>query len=188
MRQVDHRNTRKRCETCSKLTIKTGIMSLTSFWWLYCQLWKYFTSFSRVPIVYFEQVNVCWRKCFHQGFLLGSFLHRAMGRFPRLFSRKKGVLFTQKLSFVSVFSCQMFSRVAFLFHVSGTDRFLIKYFAFLINNNQYVCQFLFICKCLENTALFYKTLCFIFFLIQQASRETTTLYWAHATKTGARKT
>ena len=31
-------------------------MQLTSFWWFYCKLWTYFTPFSSVSIVYFEQM------------------------------------------------------------------------------------------------------------------------------------
>ena len=45
--QVNNRNTRKRCQTCSKLTIKTPKMtSLTPVY--------------SVSVVNFEQVNVCW--------------------------------------------------------------------------------------------------------------------------------
>ena len=43
--------------TCSKLTIKTP---LASFWYLYCQLWTYFTPYCSVSVVNFEQVNVGW--------------------------------------------------------------------------------------------------------------------------------
>ena len=49
--KVDNRNTRKTCEICSKLTIKTPGRR---------QLWKYFTPFSSVSTVDFEQVNVSW--------------------------------------------------------------------------------------------------------------------------------
>ena len=34
--KVNNRNTRTKCETCSKLTIKTPERSLASFWCLYC--------------------------------------------------------------------------------------------------------------------------------------------------------
>ena len=44
---VNYRNTRKRCEICSKLTIKTPERT-------------YFTPFSSVSIVAFEQVKVSW--------------------------------------------------------------------------------------------------------------------------------
>ena len=44
--EVDNRNTRERCETCSKLTVKTPE--------------TYFTLFTSVSIVGFEQVNVGW--------------------------------------------------------------------------------------------------------------------------------
>ena len=32
----------------------------TSFWRFYCSLWTYFTPFSSVSIVHFEQANVSW--------------------------------------------------------------------------------------------------------------------------------
>ena len=61
MVKVNNRNTRTRCEICSKLTIKTQER---------CQ-WRcsgvfivnfetHFTPCSGVPIVKFEQVNVGW--------------------------------------------------------------------------------------------------------------------------------
>ena len=34
--KVNNRNTRTRCEICSKLTIKTPERRLASFWCLYC--------------------------------------------------------------------------------------------------------------------------------------------------------
>ena len=34
--------------------------SLTLFWYVYCQLWIYFTY---VSFVYFEQINICWVNC-----------------------------------------------------------------------------------------------------------------------------
>ena len=43
----------------------TRTASLTSFWCLYCKLWTYFTPFSSVSNVDFEQANVCW-DTFHQ--------------------------------------------------------------------------------------------------------------------------
>ena len=46
MFKVNNRNTRTRCEICSKLTI--------------CQLWTHFTPCSSVSIVNFEQVNAGW--------------------------------------------------------------------------------------------------------------------------------
>ena len=51
--KIDNKNTRKRCEICSKLTIKTTER----------RHWPriYFTSFSIVSIVDFEQLNV--RSC-----------------------------------------------------------------------------------------------------------------------------
>ena len=52
--QVNHRNTRIRCEICSKLTIKTR---QASFSCLYCSLWIYFIPCSKVFIVNFEHAN-----------------------------------------------------------------------------------------------------------------------------------
>ena len=66
--KVNNRETRKRCEICSKLTIKT---SKRHHWRHYCQLWTYFTPFSSVSIVdfYCRQVNVGWifRKIYKSG-------------------------------------------------------------------------------------------------------------------------
>ena len=63
--RFNNRSIRKRSEICSKLAILTveWLPSLTSFWYLYCQLWTDFTSFSSVSIVVFEQVNVSWEVC-----------------------------------------------------------------------------------------------------------------------------
>ena len=57
--EVGNRNHRKRCEMRAKLAAKTPTL-LTSFWCFYCQFWAYFTRFSVVSIVDFEQVNVSW--------------------------------------------------------------------------------------------------------------------------------
>ena len=59
--KASSRNTRKRCEIGSKLTIKIPKQhqsGVTSFWCLRCNLWTYFTPFSSVSIVGFEQINV----------------------------------------------------------------------------------------------------------------------------------
>ena len=48
--KINNRNTRTRCEICSKLTITP----LVSFWCLYCYLWTNFTPCSSVSIVNFE--------------------------------------------------------------------------------------------------------------------------------------
>ena len=57
--EVNNRDTRKRCEICSKLTIKT---SKRHHWRRFCQLWTYLKPFSGVSIidVYCRQVNVGW--------------------------------------------------------------------------------------------------------------------------------
>ena len=48
--EVNNRNTRERCEVCSKLTIKTQER----------RQWTYFTPFSNVSIVELEQANISW--------------------------------------------------------------------------------------------------------------------------------
>ena len=63
MFKVNNRNTRKRCEVCSK--------SLTSFWCFNCELWTYCTTFSCVSIVDLEQVNVSW--------VFSVFSHKTVG-------------------------------------------------------------------------------------------------------------
>ena len=61
MFKVNNRNTRKRCETCTKVTKKnTRTTSVTLFWCLYSKLWTYFTPLSSVLIVDFEQANFSW--------------------------------------------------------------------------------------------------------------------------------
>ena len=55
--KVDNRNTRKRCEICEKLTIKT-IERRQSFFIVNFE--HYFTFFPSVSIVDFEQVHVSW--------------------------------------------------------------------------------------------------------------------------------
>ena len=47
--KVNNRNTRT-----------WSLTSLTSFWYFYCRLLTYFTPFSSVSIVEFEQVNINW--------------------------------------------------------------------------------------------------------------------------------
>ena len=54
--KVHNRDTRKRCEICSKLATK--ILEWTLFKCFYCWLSTYFTPFSSVSIVQFKQVNV----------------------------------------------------------------------------------------------------------------------------------
>ena len=58
------RNIRKRCEICSKLTIK---MLMTTFWCLYCQLWN-FTLLARLSYLLqqylFIQVKLYKKKDF----------------------------------------------------------------------------------------------------------------------------
>ena len=57
MFKANSRNTRKRCEICSKLERRrynTRTTSMLSVWWFYCYLWTYFTPFSSASIVDFE--------------------------------------------------------------------------------------------------------------------------------------
>ena len=56
MFKVNNRNTRTRCELCSKLTIK---IPARRHWHLYCWISTYFTSCSSTSIVYFEQGIKC---------------------------------------------------------------------------------------------------------------------------------
>ena len=58
--KVNNRNTRTRCEICSKLIIKYQNNALASFRYLYCWLWTYFTPCSIVSIVNFEHVFGGW--------------------------------------------------------------------------------------------------------------------------------
>ena len=78
MLKVSNINTRKRCETCSM------------FW---CQLRTYFTLFSSISIVDYEQVNVCWvRDILLVFFIFSGFkdlkavtfaaTHRIIGMYP----------------------------------------------------------------------------------------------------------
>ena len=76
--KVNNRNTRKRCEICSKLTIKT-----------------YFPSFSSVSIVDFEQVNVGWESIVLELYVLTFFLKKWYA-FNFLIVIKGFLLFSQK--------------------------------------------------------------------------------------------
>ena len=49
MIKVNNRNTRTRCEICSKLTNMFKVNNATaSFWYLYCKLWTYFNHVKHV--------------------------------------------------------------------------------------------------------------------------------------------
>ena len=54
--KVNKKITRKRCEICSMLTIKTPERRQ----WRMSMLWTYFTPFFSVSFVEFEQVTACW--------------------------------------------------------------------------------------------------------------------------------
>ena len=61
--KVNNRNTRTRCEICSKLTIKIpddANVLTASFWYPYCYLWIYFTPCSSVTIINLEHVIAGW--------------------------------------------------------------------------------------------------------------------------------
>ena len=55
--KANRRNTRKICEICSRVTIKTPERRQWRFYW---KLWTYFSPLSSVSIVDFEDVNICW--------------------------------------------------------------------------------------------------------------------------------
>ena len=59
--KLNNRKTRKRCEICTKLTIKTP---KRRHWRrssdFVVNIWTYFTHFSSFSIVNFEQVNICY--------------------------------------------------------------------------------------------------------------------------------
>ena len=57
---VNNSNTRKRCETCSKLTIKSPQRRSTVFIVNFEHISYLFAPFSSVSTVGFEQVNACW--------------------------------------------------------------------------------------------------------------------------------
>ena len=62
--QVNNKNTRKRCEIRTNLTIKHQNDVNDVFWCFYRYLWTYFTHFSTVSFVDFEQVNACLKLVF----------------------------------------------------------------------------------------------------------------------------
>ena len=65
MFKINNGDSRTMCEVCSKLTIKTlkRRQWRSAFWCLYYQLWTYFTRFSLIYIIDFEQVNdrLAWK-------------------------------------------------------------------------------------------------------------------------------
>ena len=58
MFKLNNRNTRTKCEICSRLTIKTP--ERPSFWCLHCWLWTYFAPCSNVSIVNLEHAVLGW--------------------------------------------------------------------------------------------------------------------------------
>ena len=60
--KFNNKNSRKRCETCSKLTIKRSERRLTYLipFDVLKYFWTYFTPFSTVSVVDFEQGNINW--------------------------------------------------------------------------------------------------------------------------------
>ena len=63
--KVINRNTKTMCSICSKLNNKDSrATSMTSSWFLYCQLWTDFTLCFGVSIVDFGQVNSRWESTF----------------------------------------------------------------------------------------------------------------------------
>ena len=62
--KFNNRNTRKRCERCSKLTIKTPELRH----WRRPGVFIDFTPFSSVSIVHFEHINLSWDTDVHYTF------------------------------------------------------------------------------------------------------------------------
>ena len=56
--KVINRNSRKGCENMLEVNNKDA--RATTFWCRNIQLWAYFTHFSSVCVIDFEQGNVCW--------------------------------------------------------------------------------------------------------------------------------
>ena len=48
-------------QSCSKLAIKTPKRLNWYCSCFCCQIWEYLAPFSNVPIIFLEQVNVCWK-------------------------------------------------------------------------------------------------------------------------------
>ena len=65
---VNNRNTIKKREICSKLTMKTPVVLLS-----YCYPWTNVTTFSSVTIIKFEQVNNCWAVLLHNWWVFNTF-------------------------------------------------------------------------------------------------------------------
>ena len=65
---VNNRNTIKKREICSKLTMKTPVVLLS-----YCYPWTNVTTFSSVTIIKYEQVNNCWAVSFHNWWVFNTF-------------------------------------------------------------------------------------------------------------------
>ena len=49
-----------KCMKICCVEMHENLLPLTSFWYLYCQLWTFLTPCSSVSIVNFEQVNAVW--------------------------------------------------------------------------------------------------------------------------------
>ena len=73
----------------------TRTTSLTSFWCFYCSLWTYFTPFSSVLIVDFEQVNVIWVNSLHERCLRLIYIDR-ISSYEELLDKNKSVSVHQK--------------------------------------------------------------------------------------------
>ena len=57
--KVNNRNTKKVWNIFKVNNKDTRTTSMTSFWYIFVVNSDYFTHFSSVPILYFEQINVC---------------------------------------------------------------------------------------------------------------------------------
>ena len=85
MFRVNNRNTGRRCEICSKLTIKAP----ERHHWR--RVWSYFTSCCSVSIVNFENLNAdwVWRYIMQENYCSIYILTKHRHIFQRIFKKKK---------------------------------------------------------------------------------------------------
>ena len=119
--KVNNKNSRKRYEICSKLTIKTPERRQWRRSGVYIvKLWTYFTPFFSVSIVNFEQANVSWvvpihkkndRQCLENYRpvsllpICGKFVEHLIFNEIFLFFIKNGIILPNQSGFKSGDSC-----------------------------------------------------------------------------------
>ena len=118
--KINSRNTRKKCKICSKLT--SWRHSRCSGVFVVNFEHNYFTPFSRVSIVVFEQENVCWEV-------------RVVNLEPNLFHATLWCL-KQRPHVSKKGSKQTHNPLAWIFYVT-VFRELIGFFGILKKNNRY---------------------------------------------------